>query len=65
VNAQYTFAMGDSALKVSFDIFNLFNLQKPTEVNESEPLGGANPYSGLTTSYQAPRQYRVSMRWSL
>ena len=39
VAAQYTFEMGDSELDLSLDIFNLFNLQKPTEVNESESSG--------------------------
>jgi len=65
VAAQYTFEMGDSELDLSLDIFNLFNLQKPTEVNESESSGGVNPYSGLTTSYQSPRSYRVSLRYTL
>jgi len=65
VNTQYTFEMGDSELDVSLDIFNILNMQKPTEINESEPRDGINPYSGLTTAYQSPRQYRVSLRFTL
>ena len=65
VGAQYTFEMGDSELDLSVDIFNLFNLQKPVEVNETESSGGVNEYSLMTTAYQAPRQYRVSLRYTL
>ena len=65
VGAQYTFEMGDSELDLSVDIFNLFNLQKPVEVNETESSGGVNEYSLMTTAYQAPRQYRVSLRYAL
>jgi hypothetical protein len=56
-NITYTRSLGTADLRVKFAIFNLFNMQRVTEVNEDLQLSASdptpNPLYGRGTEYQS------------
>lgn len=68
VNAQYTFALNEmNEVEVSLDVFNLFNNDKFDQIEEIGESGRdsavANPNYFKPTSYQEPREIRLSARY--
>jgi outer membrane receptor protein involved in Fe transport len=73
VSLRYTVPVsipGDLVLRA--DIFNLFDADAVTDLNEFGDLNGYdssstadnNPYYGMATSYQSPRYVRVGFDWT-
>ncbi|GLS26404.1 TonB-dependent receptor [Marinibactrum halimedae] len=66
MNAQYPIQLpGDQELLVSLDVFNVFNNDAVTEVNEYADTDGGqpNPNYRLPSSYQSPRMIRLGLRY--
>ena len=64
VNAQYTWEVGATDVLLSLDIFNIFNSQNATVINEiGETFAGeVNPNYGKIRQFQRPRWLRLSAR---
>ena len=62
--AQYNWDVGDTDVLLTLDIFNVFNSQNATIINEFfESDGGvADPDYGLIQQYQQPTTLRLSAR---
>lgn len=72
VTASYDVAFGDTDVNFRVDVFNLFNNDKPTEIDEvAEQYGGGDPDTGrylgapnqeygLSSAFQNPRFVRLS-----
>lgn len=66
LNAQYKVSLPDNhQLTFSLDLFNLFNNDTVTQVEEEGELAAnsPNPNFGLPRDYQAPRSVRLSARY--
>lgn len=71
---SYPFKLGDYDLEIMLDVFNLFNQQKATEIDQEysfcsdptqdETADCRNPNWGNATAYQSPRNYRVGIKFS-
>ena len=59
---QYPINVGGGNLILRMDVFNLFDFDKVTEVEEEfeQESGALNPNYGLATNYQTPRRVRFS-----
>ncbi len=71
---SYPFKIGDYDLELMLDIFNVFNQQKATQVDQEysfcsdptqdESADCKNPNWGQATAYQSPRNYRIGVKFS-
>ena len=65
VGTKYVMEMGDSILTLRADIFNLFDVDKVTQIDEvaDEESGVAAATFRLPTQFQAPRTVRLGVTW--
>ncbi len=63
-SVQYNWELGGTDVLLSLDVFNLFNAQNATVLNEFAETDGGQPDSdfGLIRQYQQPRTLRFSAR---
>jgi hypothetical protein len=63
-SAQYNWDMGNTNVLLTLDVFNVFNSQNATVLNEfyESDSGVADSDYGLVRQYQAPRTVRLSAR---
>lgn len=61
-SAQYPFAIGNGQINLRMDIFNVFDFDEVTQINEfaEEDNGSPDPNYGLPEYYQTPRSVRFS-----
>ena len=71
LSAKYILALEETDITFRADVYNVFNNDRVTEINEIAErgkgygknditLGEANPDYGLATNYQSPRYVRLS-----
>ncbi len=74
LHLEYPIHMGSTDLAFILDVFNVFNTQKATAVDETYTYSDdpeldddpayLNPYWNTPTAYQAPRNFRVGVKFS-
>jgi outer membrane receptor protein involved in Fe transport len=66
LNLQYSMAIGGTDVRLSMDIFNVFDSDKKIRVNENGDTAGglAEPNFLRATSFQMPRSLRLSARFN-
>jgi hypothetical protein len=65
LHADYPVQVGKSLLKITLDVFNALDSRKTTAFNDNVELsaGVTDPDFRKALAYQAPRSWRVGMRW--
>src|SRR5262249_36088531 len=65
LHCDYPFALDKSKLTLMVDVFNVFHNQEPTLFDDNIELtaGVTDPDFLKPIQYQAPRQWRMALRW--
>ena len=66
IHAGYTAKISDTRLKVTLDVFNLFNEQQPNAIDDAVEATATVPNANFNRilGYQEPRFIRVSASWT-
>ena len=69
LGAQYTFKIWKSSLALRVDVFNVFNNQTTTKVDQIYSVQNtsdhqSNPYFKMETAHQPARRIRLAIRWT-